>query len=354
MSGKAYLFIDRDGTLIHEPEDYQVDSLGKVALLDHVIPALLELKKAGFVFVMVSNQDGLGTDSFPEVDFHPAHDLVLHLFNSQGIEFEEVLICPHMPEDRCSCRKPEVGMMLEYLRRTDWDRENSYVIGDRDTDMQLADNMGLDGIRISDQCQWPDICSKLLTKDRTATVRRKTAETDIQCQVNLDQAGNNKMQSGIGFFDHMLEQLAKHGGFSMQLECRGDTHIDDHHTVEDVGITIGQALKKALGDKRGIGRYGFTLPMDEVLAEAALDLSGRPLFVFDGEFSAEQVGEMSTQMLPHFFRSLCDHLGANLHLKISNGNAHHQAEGAFKVVARCLGQAIARQGHELPSTKGVL
>ncbi len=349
-----YLFIDRDGTLIQEPEDFQVDRLDKVALVDGVIPSLLALQAAGWRLVMVSNQDGLGTEAFPVDDFQPAHDWLLQLLQSQGIAFESVKICPHLPDAGCDCRKPRTGLVAEWLRRDDWDRANSYVIGDRDTDVQLAENMGLAAFRLDENTTWKDIVTALVTRPRCARVRRETTETAIDCQVNLDQAGQNAITTGVGFFDHMLEQLARHGEFSLTLTCRGDTHIDDHHTVEDCAIVLGQALRQALGDKRGIGRYGFVLPMDEVRAEATLDLSGRPWLRWEGQFSQSQVGQLNTQMVPHFFRSLCDQLGATLHLRFDDGNAHHQVEGVFKAVAKCLAQAIRRDGHDLPSTKGSL
>jgi len=346
-----YLFIDRDGTLITEPEDFQVDSLEKLALADGVIPALLALQEAGWRLVMVSNQDGLGTPSFPSEDFQPVHDLMMSIFHSQGIRFDAVKICPHLPEDGCDCRKPRTGLVADWLKRDDWDRANSHVIGDRDSDLALAENMGLSGIKIDPSNPWPKIAADLLDRPRTAQVTRTTAETDISCRVNLDARGDNAIDTGIGFFDHMLEQLARHGGFSLRLRCQGDTRVDDHHSVEDCAIVLGQALRQALGDKRGIGRYGFVLPMDEVRAEATLDLSGRPWLRFEGEFSQSRVGQLNTQMVPHFFRSLCDHLGATLHVRFDAGNAHHQVEGVFKAVARCLAPALQRQGHELPSTK---
>jgi imidazoleglycerol-phosphate dehydratase/histidinol-phosphatase len=349
-----YLFIDRDGTLIREPADFQVDSLHKLALVDAVIPSLLKLQAAGWQLVMVSNQDGLGTAVFPRQQFQPVHDLMMQLFESQGVRFEAVKICPHLPEDGCDCRKPRTGLVAEWLKRDDWDRANSYVIGDRASDQALAENMGLRAFCLDNSATWPAIVEALLEQPRSASVSRKTAETDIQCTVNLDTPGASDIDTGIGFFDHMLEQLAKHGGFSLRLSCRGDTHIDDHHSVEDCALALGQALRTALGDKRGIGRYGFVLPMDEVRAEATLDLSGRPCLRFTGEFTQERVGQLNTQMIPHFFRSLCDQLGATLHVRFDTGNAHHQAEGVFKAVAKCLAQALRREGRELPSTKGCL
>lgn len=349
-----YLFVDRDGTIIKEPDDYQVDSLDKLALVEGVIPALLALQQAGWCLVMVSNQDGLGSSAFPQANFQPPHDLMLQILSSQGVYFDSIHICPHMPDAGCECRKPRTGLVADWLRREDWNRTDSYVIGDRETDRQLAENMGLRSFVLGKDTRWPDIVDAILTQPRTATVRRTTRETRIECRVNLDQPGQRAIATGIGFFDHMLDQLAKHGGFSLTLRCDGDLDVDDHHTVEDCAIALGQALAQALGDKRGIGRYGFVLPMDEVRAEACLDLSGRSFLRFDGHFSQPAVGQLNTQMVPHFFRSLAESLRASLHIRFDDGNAHHQVEGIFKAVAKCLGPALARQGSELPSTKGSL
>ncbi len=352
----AYLFIDRDGTLVIEPpDDYQVDRLDKIELLPDVIPALLKLVDAGFKLVMVSNQDGLGTESFPEADFTLCQDFIIQLFASQGIHFEDVVICPHFDEDHCQCRKPQVGLVLPYLQRTDWDRTRSYVIGDRITDLQLAENMGIDSLQVGpDGMTWPQLVDQVLNRPRTATVVRDSKETQIEVNVNLDALSPCSIHTGIGFFDHMLEQISRHAGFSLIINCTGDLHIDDHHTVEDVGLALGQAIRTALGDKRGIGRYGFYLPMDEASAKVALDLSGRALTLFEAKFPTEMIGEMQSEMIPHFFRSFADSLGANLHIEASGDNSHHIAEGIFKAVARSLKQAISKQGNTLPSTKGML
>jgi len=355
---RKVLFIDRDGTLIHEPSDFQVDALDKVRLVENVIPALLELKKHGYRFVMVSNQDGMGTDSFPQEDFDAPHALTLDLFASQGIQFDEIFICPHLPDDGCDCRKPRTGLLTKYLAANTIDLSSSAVIGDRQTDMELARRIGIDGILVNADddaaLTWAQIVERLCYSDRVASSERNTNETRIRVTVNLDTSGNTKVSTGIGFFNHMLEQIAKHGGFSLELECAGDLEIDEHHTVEDTAICLGTALREALGNKYGIGRYGFLLPMDESEAEVALDLSGRAAFQFSGSFPRRNVGELSTEMVEHFFRSLAESLGAALHIKVAGENTHHMIEACFKSVGRALRQAIQRTGSELPSTKGTL
>ena len=352
------LFIDRDGTLIHEPEDCQVDALDKVQLVDDVIPSLLEIGRHGYRFVMVSNQDGLGTDSFPQDDFEGPHALVMQMFSSQGIEFDEVFICPHMPEDNCECRKPRTGLLTRFLAANDIDLAASAVIGDRQTDMLLAERVGVRGLLVNcddaDVMTWPQILDLLCHSERTATVARNTSETRIETTVNLDSTRDTSISTGIGFFDHMLEQVAKHGGFGLELTCSGDLEVDEHHTVEDVAICLGTALRKALGNKYGIGRYGFLLPMDESEAKVAVDLSGRAAFRFEGAFPRDRVGELSTEMVEHFFRSLAESLGAALHIEVRGDNTHHMVEACFKSVGRCLRQAFRKDGTDLPSTKGAL
>ena len=352
------LFIDRDGTLIEEPEDFQVDSTDKVRLVPGAIPALLELAAHGFRFVMVSNQDGLGTASFPQEDFDPPHALTMQLYESQGIVFDEVLICPHLPDDNCECRKPRTGLLTRYLAATSIDLSNSAVIGDRETDMELAKRIGVRGLRVNtddaDSMTWPEIVTLLCHSDRTASFSRNTNETRISVTVNLDSTANTRVTTGIGFFDHMLEQISKHAGIGMQLTCEGDLEIDEHHTVEDVAICLGSALRDALGNKYGIGRYGFVLPMDESECQVAIDLSGRAAFEFKGDFLRDAVGELSTEMVEHFFRSLAESLGAALHIEVRGSNTHHMIEACFKSVGRTLRQAIARTGSDLPSTKGSL
>jgi imidazoleglycerol-phosphate dehydratase/histidinol-phosphatase len=352
------LFIDRDGTLIEEPHDNQVDSIDKVRLVRGVIPALLELANNGYRFIMVSNQDGLGTESFPLEHFEACHQHVIALFESQGITFDETFICPHFDGDACDCRKPRTGLLTRFLARNHLDSMKSAVIGDRKTDLELAERLGLRGFLVdpdaSYETSWAGIVAALCAGDRSAEVERTTRETTIRARVNLDTAGRIEVQTGIGFFDHMLEQIAKHGAFSLLLRCDGDLHVDEHHTVEDVAIVLGSALREALGDKRGIGRYGFILPMDESAARVALDLSGRASFVFDASFPRDSVGEMSTEMVGHFFRSLAESLGAALHLSVTGENTHHMVEACFKGVGRSLRQAIRQDGAELPTTKGTL
>ena len=350
-SARKILFLDRDGTLIAEPPDFQIDSVEKFVLLPGVIPALLALRDAGWRFVMVTNQDGLGTKKYPRAKWDQMQTLLMGILESQGIRFDAVLVCPHFVKDRCVCRKPQVELVKKYLADPGWDRERSRVIGDRDTDLELAENMGIRGIKMG---AWPKIAKSLLGEARKARTERTTKETSIKVEVDLDGDGKSKIKTGIGFFDHMLEQLSKHGGFDLKLTVNGDLHIDEHHTVEDVGLALGGALKKALGDKVGIGRYGFTLPMDEALASAAVDLSGRAHFKFDGKFPREAVGGLPTEMVPHFFRSLSDALGATIHLSVKGQNAHHMVEACFKAVGRALRPAFKLAGGGLPSTKGTL
>jgi imidazoleglycerol-phosphate dehydratase/histidinol-phosphatase len=349
------LFVDRDGTLIEEPADEQVDSLEKVRFMPGVFAALAELQARGFRLVMVTNQDGLGTGSFPRDTFELPQQFLLDAFASQGIRFEAVFVCPHLSADACECRKPKTGLVKDYVRNG-VDLAASAVIGDRDTDLEFARNLGIRGLRVckdGDSSEtWPAVLRALTA--RTAQAHRKTRETDIEVSLNLDATAPIQITTGIGFFDHMLEQLAKHGGFSLQLSCHGDLQIDEHHTVEDCALALGEALRRALGAKQGIGRYGFLLPMDEALAQVAIDLSGRAYAQFTGKFNRELVGGLPTELIPHFFRSLADSLGAAINISVTGENSHHMIEGCFKSVGRALRQAIRREGDELPSTKGVL
>jgi len=327
----------------------------RILFVDNVIPALLKLKAAGYEFVIVSNQDGLGTAANPFENFQPPHDKMLALFSSQGIDFAAEHIDPHFENEGSPDRKPGIGMLLEYLKSGELDLEDSWVIGDRETDLQLAENMGIGGIRCGpDGESWQEIARVLCTQPRRASVQRDTNETKISVEVDLDASGGSEISTGIGFFDHMLDQIAAHGGFRLLLNCQGDLEIDEHHTVEDCALALGQALDQALGQRRGIGRYGFVLPMDESLAEVAIDLSGRPAFEFTADFPRDMVGGMSTEMVSHFFASLSQSLRCALHLKVSGENTHHMVEGLFKGVGRALRPALARQGTDLPSTKGVL
>ena len=357
MTAELILFVDRDGTLIEEPPDHQVDRLDKVRLVPGVIPALLELKRAGYRFVLVSNQDGLGTPSFPEPDFRETQEFVRRLFASQRIEFDAEFFCPHFPADDCDCRKPKTGLLTDFLAGREIDRGRSAVVGDRQTDLELAANLGVPGFRIhgDDGLTWDQIAERLTaTPPRRASIERRTGETEIRVDVNLDADAPVSISTGIGFYDHMLEQVARHGGFALTLTCTGDLRVDEHHTVEDCALALGEALRTALGDKRGIGRYGFVLPMDEALAQVAIDLSGRPYAVFTGRFGRESVGGLPTELVPHFFRSLADSLGAAIHVEVKGDNAHHMIEACFKGTGRALRRAFRVRGDAVPSTKGTL
>jgi imidazoleglycerol-phosphate dehydratase/histidinol-phosphatase len=352
----ATLFIDRDGTLVEEPPDEQVDSLEKVRFMPGVFAALADLARHGYRLVLVTNQDGLGTDSFPRAAFERPQQFILETLRSQGIEFDAVFVCPHLRTEGCGCRKPNIGLVEEYVRATGVDLAASAVIGDRDTDLQFAKNLGVRGVRVR-RDGVPDeswAAAVAILTARRAQVGRRTRETDIEVRVDLDSPSPIRIATGIGFFDHMLEQLAKHGGFALELTCKGDLGVDEHHTVEDCALALGEALRRALGSKVGIARYGFLLPMDEAQAQVAIDLSGRAFAQFSGHFNREAVGGLPTELVPHFFRSLAESLGAAVHVSVTGENSHHMIEGCFKGVGRALRQALRRESHELPSTKGVL
>lgn len=350
------LFVDRDGTLIEEPADHQVDSLEKIRFMPGVFAALSELRRRGFRLAMVTNQDGLGTASFPRPAFEAAQRFVLDAFKSQGIEFEAVFVCPHFPGDECDCRKPKIGLVKDYARDAAFDLHTSAMIGDRETDLQFARNLGVRGLLVrrdgAPAETWPEIVRTLTA--RQAHIERRTKETNIEVRVGLDATTPIQITTGIGFFDHMLEQLAKHGGFALELSCTGDLHIDEHHTVEDCALALGEALRRALGTKVGIARYGFLLPMDEAEAKVAIDLSGRAFAQFEGRFNREQVGGLPTELIAHFFHSLAESLGAAVHVSVTGENSHHMIEACFKGVGRALRQAFRRESDELPTTKGVL
>ena len=368
------LFIDRDGTLIREPEDEQIDSLEKLEFVPGVITALSRLAGSRYRLIMVTNQDGLGTPSFPEEDFHPAHNKMLSILAGEGVVFDAQHIDPSFPEDNLPTRKPGTAMLTPYMNG-DYALAESFVIGDRATDVQLAVNLGCRAIFLETPGRpmpeftpeqqaalalstpdWAQIARFLCSAERTAEVKRTTAETDIHIRVNLDGYGPTHIDTGLKFFDHMLSQLPHHAGIALLCECRGDLETDEHHTMEDVAIALGDALRQALGDKRGIGRYGFALPMDECDAFADLDLGGRIDFAWDVNFTREYVGDTPTEMYKHFFHSLACALQANLHLRAAGENNHHLIEGVFKAFARCLRQSIARNENDrsLPSSKGVL
>jgi len=382
-AARKILFVDRDGTLIVEPPDQQIDAYEKLAFVDGVVAALQRCIATGYELVMITNQDGLGTDSFPQAHFDGPHELMLRIFASQGVVFREILIDRSFGHEGRDTRKPGVGLVRHLLADDGWSRGRSAMVGDRATDDQFAANLGIRSFRLdTGEWNWAAIAHELCDAPRRARVERNTKETRIAVEVDLDRSAEPRVRTGIGFFDHMLEQIGKHGGFALTLECAGDTHIDEHHTIEDCALALGDALRRALGDKRGIGRYGaaaevsvaavavaeapasastttetpvtITLPMDETIARAALDLSGRAYFVFDGSFPRDRVGDVPTELVPHFFRSLCDAIGANLHLAVRGDNAHHMVEACFKSVARALRVALRREGADLPSTKGTL
>lgn len=355
---KKILFIDRDGTLVCEPEDEQVDSFEKLKFVDGVFRNLSFIRQhLDFLFVMVSNQDGLGTPSFPEETFWPVHNFILQSLKGEGIVFDDYRIDTHFPNDMSPMRKPGIGMLTDYINNPEYDIPNSYVIGDRATDRQLAENLGCKALILGeDGMTWDKIAEILFAGERVAEVRRTTKETDIYVRIDLDGSGKCDISTGLGFFDHMLEQIGKHGMMDLTIHTKGDLFVDEHHTIEDTAIALGECILKALGDKRGIERYGYCLPMDDCLCQVALDFGGRPWLVWDAEFHREKVGEMPTEMFLHFFKSLSDAARMNLNVKAEGTNEHHKIEGIFKALARSLKMAMKRDiyHYELPSTKGTL
>ncbi|MFL5729115.1 MAG: bifunctional histidinol-phosphatase/imidazoleglycerol-phosphate dehydratase HisB [Cytophagaceae bacterium] len=364
---KKILFIDRDGTIIIEPvTDQQVDSLEKLEFLPGAITNLSKIARdLDYKLVMVTNQDGMGTKSFPEDTFWPAHNKMLKTLEGEGVVFEEIHIDKSFEHENLPTRKPGIGMLKQYMNG-DYDLANSYVIGDRLTDIKMAQNLGAQCIFISPKTNkeaafstsdWSEIYKFLSSPSRTAEIRRTTKETDILVKVNLDGQGKTKISTGLGFFDHMLDQLGKHSLCDLTVEVKGDLHIDEHHTIEDTAIAIGEAYLKALGDKRGIERYGYLLPMDDCLAQVALDFSGRSWLVWETEFKREMIGEMPTEMFYHFFKSFSDAAKCNLNIKAEGTNEHHKIEAIFKAFAKSIKMAVKRDektAHILPSTKGVL
>lgn len=358
MKPQRILFIDRDGTLVEEPHDEQVDSFDKLKFTKGVFKNLGFIRSnLDFRFVMVSNQDGLGTESFPEETFWPVHNFILQTLAGEGITFDDILIDRHFPEDNHPCRKPGTGMLTEYINNPQYDIPRSYVIGDRDTDRQLADNLGCKALILGqDNMSWDKVSEILFAGERTAEIRRTTKETDIYISLNIDGTGKSDISTGIGFFDHMLEQISRHGMMDLTVNTNGDLHVDEHHTIEDTALALGECILKALGNKRGIERYGYCLPMDDSLCQVALDFGGRPWLVWEAEFKRERIGEMPTEMFYHFFKSLSDAARMNLNIKAEGVNEHHKIEGIFKALARALRMAVKRDIYhfELPSTKGLL
>lgn len=358
MKQTRLLFIDRDGTLIEEPEDEQIDSFDKLVFTKGVFRNLSFIAQhTDFKLVMVSNQDGLGTDSFPENTFWPVHNFIIQTLESEGIHFEKQHIDRHFPEDNSPMRKPGTGMLTEYIDNDEIDLAGSYVIGDRESDAELATNLGCKSLILGkDGMDWDKIAEILFAGDRTAEVKRTTKETDIYIKVNLDGSGKCDISTGLGFFDHMLEQIAKHGMTDLTIHVKGDLNVDEHHTIEDTAIVLGTCLRESLGDKRGIERYGYCLPMDDCICQAALDFGGRPWLLWEAEFHREYIGDVPTEMFYHFFKSLSDAAQMNLFLKGEGTNEHHKIEGIFKAFAKSIKMAVKRDiyHYELPSTKGSL
>lgn len=377
---KRVLFIDRDGTLVLEPENYQLDSLTKLEFYPKVFQFLSKIvKELDFELAMVTNQDGLGTDSFPEETFWPTQNFILKAFENEGITFNEIFIDRSFPEDNAPTRKPRTGMLTKYLNNSEYDLENSYVIGDRITDVELAKNLGSKAIFIKNEenlggneiatsleelqnvialqtTDWQKIYEFLKLDERTASIKRTTNETDIAITLNLDGTGKSNINTGISFFDHMLDQIARHGQMDLDIQVKGDLEVDEHHTIEDTAIALGEVFAKVLGNKLGIERYGFCLPMDDCLAQVAIDFGGRNWLVWEAEFKREMIGQMPTEMFFHFFKSFTDGAKANLNIKAEGTNEHHKIEAIFKAFAKAIKVAVKRDTEKmiLPSTKGML
>lgn len=377
---KRVLFIDRDGTLVLEPENYQLDSLTKLEFYPKVFQFLSKIaKELDFELAMVTNQDGLGTESFPEETFWPTQNFILKAFENEGVTFDEIFIDKSFPEENAPTRKPRTGMLTKYLNNSDYDLENSFVIGDRITDVELAKNLGSKAIFIKNEANlgeneiatsleelqnvialqttdWQSIYEFLKLNERTASISRKTNETDIVIKLNLDGTGKSNINTGISFFDHMLDQIARHGQMDLDIQVKGDLEVDEHHTIEDTAIALGEVFAKALGNKLGIERYGFCLPMDDCLAQVAIDFGGRNWLVWEAEFKREMIGQMPTEMFFHFFKSFTDGAKANLNIKAEGTNEHHKIEAIFKAFAKAIKVAVKRDTEKmiLPSTKGML
>jgi imidazoleglycerol-phosphate dehydratase/histidinol-phosphatase len=376
---KRILFIDRDGTLIHEPTDHQIDTLEKLEYYPKVFQGMAAIARLDYELVMVTNQNGLGTPAFPEKDFWLVQNKIIETFEGEGVEFAAVHIDPTLPEEHAPTRKPRTAMLTEYINNPAYDIRNSFVIGDRITDVKLAENLNCSAIWLNngslhgagevvespeelkpwialETMDWNEIYAFLRLAERRVTRTRNTRETQITVSLNLDGRGEADIHTGIGFFDHMLEQIARHGNMDLNIQAKGDLHIDEHHTIEDVGITLGEAVGEALGDKRGMERYGFLLPMDDCLAQAALDFGGRSWLVWDAQFTREKIGEMPTEMFFHFFKSFSDAARCNLNIRAEGQNEHHKIEAIFKAFAKAIKMAVRRDANhmELPSTKGVL